>query len=100
LSFVVTQSTLDIKVLNYIKDNLGFGKVFIQSSKQKTHRFIVQDFKNIFLICLLFNGNMVFPSRLARFLLFLSSFIKKLIKNSQSKIRPIKYCVHPSLNDG
>jgi hypothetical protein len=33
--------------------------------------------KNIFLICLLFNGNIVSPARKARFLTFLSSFNEK-----------------------
>jgi hypothetical protein len=54
LSFVVVQSTNDIQILNYIKDTLGFGRVVVQSSKLKTHRFIVSDIKNLFLICLLF----------------------------------------------
>lgn len=53
LSFVVTQSSSDLKVLNYIKDNLGFGRVIKQSIKQNTHRFVIQDFNNIYLICLL-----------------------------------------------
>lgn len=48
LSFVVVQSTNDVQVLNYIKDNLGFGRVVLQSSKLKTHRFIIQDIKNLF----------------------------------------------------
>nr|YP_009261993.1 GIY-YIG endonuclease [Chrysoporthe austroafricana]AMX22068.1 GIY-YIG endonuclease [Chrysoporthe austroafricana] len=57
LSFVVTQSSSDIEVLNYIKDNLGFGRVIKQSIKQNTHRFVIQEElapKNIYLICLLF----------------------------------------------
>lgn len=53
MSFVVTQSSSDLKVLNYIKDNLGFGRVIKQSIKQNTHRFVIQDFNNIYLICLL-----------------------------------------------
>jgi hypothetical protein len=71
----------------------------VQSSKQKTHRFIVQDTKNIFLICLLFNGNMVFPTRYARFLTFLSKFNEKLLKNNSTIISPLNNCVSPSLND-
>lgn len=99
LSFVITQSTSDVQILNYIKNNLGFGKVIIQSSKQKTHRFIVQDIKNLFLICLLFNGNMVFPTRNARFLTFLSFLNEKLLKKNQTPINPLNDCVSPSLND-
>lgn len=61
LSFVVTQSSSDLEVLNYIKNNLGFGRVIKQSIKQNTHRFVIQEElapffnkKNIYLICLLF----------------------------------------------
>ena len=100
LSFVVTQSSLDLDILNYIRDNLGFGKVIKQSIKQNTHRFIVQDIKNIHLICLLFNGNMVFPTRNARFLTFLSSFNERLIRKNLKTITPLDTCVLPSLQDG
>ena len=99
LSFVVTQSTLDIQCLNYIKDNLGFGKVIKQSVKQSTHRYVVQDNKNLFLICLIFNGNMVFPTRNARFLTFLSSFNEKQLKGGKILIEPMNTCVLPSLKD-
>ena len=60
LQFVITQSSSDVQVLNYIQTNLGFGKVIQQSKSNKTHRFIVQDISNILLLCLIFNGNMVF----------------------------------------
>ena len=99
LAFVITQSTLDIKCLNYIKDNLGFGKVIKQSVKQSTHRYVVQDKKNLVLICLIFNGNMVFPTRNARFLTFLSSLNEKLLKNGETIIEPLHTCVLPSLKD-
>jgi len=99
LSFVVTQSTRDIQCLNYIKDNLGFGKVIKQSVKQSTHRYIVQDIKNLYLICLIFNGNMVFPTRNARFLTFLSSLNEKLLKNNMTMIEPLHTCVLPTLKD-
>lgn len=100
LSFVITQSSTDIKSLNYIKDNLGFGKVIKQSVKQNTHRFIIQDIKNLYLICLLFNGNMVFPTRKARFLTFLSSFNEKLLKKKIVTITPLNNCLAPTLKDG
>lgn len=100
LAFVITQSTSDIQCLNYIKDTLGFGKVIKQSVKQSTHRYVVQDIKNLYLICLIFNGNMVFPTRNARFTTFLSSFNEKLIKSKVGMILPIYTCVLPTLKDG
>ena len=66
LQFVITQSSSDVQVLNYIKTNLGFGKVIQQSKSNHTHRFIVQDVSNILLICLIFNGNMVFYTKNSR----------------------------------
>jgi hypothetical protein len=78
---------------------LGFGKVIQQSKKQKTHRFIVQDTTNLLLICLLFNGNMVFPTRKARFHTFLSYFNEKLIKANKNPISISYHRVLPSLND-
>ena len=47
LLFVITQSTEDVKILHYIQNNLGFGKVIKQG--KRTSRFIVQDIKNIYL---------------------------------------------------
>jgi cytochrome c oxidase subunit 1 len=99
LAFVITQSTSDVKSLYYIKDNLGFGKIIKQSVKQNTHRFVIQDLQNIYLICLLFNGNMVFPTRKARFLTFLSAFNEKLLKKNLISITPLDICVTPSLKD-
>jgi len=91
---------MDVKSLYYIKDNLGFGKVIKQSVKQNTHRFVIQDIRNLYLICLLLNGNMVFPTRKARFLTFLSSFNEKLLKKNITTIAHLDVCVIPSLKDG
>jgi len=101
LSFVITQSSSDINVLNYIKTHLGFGNIYIQSINQKTHRFVIQDLKFLHLICLLFNGNMVFPSRNAKFLIFLSNLNAKLLKRKVNLdlVVPIFTCVLPSLDD-
>lgn len=99
LSFVITQSTTDIECLNFIKDNLGFGKVIKQSIKSNTHRFVVQDIKNLVLICSLFNGNMVFPTRNARFLTFLSAINERLLKKNMNTISHINNTILPSLND-
>jgi cytochrome c oxidase subunit 1 len=99
LAFVITQSTTDVKSLYYIRENLGFGTVIKQSVKQNTHRFVIQDIKNLYLICLLFNGNMVFPTRKARFLTFLSAFNEKLLKQNLNTITPLDTYVIPSLKD-
>jgi hypothetical protein len=98
-TFVITQSSVDVQVLTYIQQNLGFGTVGVASAKLKTHRYLVQDRTNITLLCLLFNGNMVLPTRSARFITFLSSFNEKLIKRNLTPISPITRNILPSLND-
>lgn len=64
LAFVITQSTSDIRVLNFIKETLGFGKVISQSAK--TSRYVTQSKKEIDIIISIFNGNIVLPSRALR----------------------------------
>jgi hypothetical protein len=43
---------------------------------------------------------MVFPTRKARFLVFLSYLNEKLLKKNLMTISPLDTCVTPSLKDG
>lgn len=72
LIFVITQSTKDVEILEYIQQVLGFGRVIKQG--KNTSRFIVQDYNNLYLIIHLFNGNIIFPSKYDSFELFLTKF--------------------------
>jgi hypothetical protein len=99
LQFLITQSTADVQVLYYIIKNLGFGKVIPQSKSSKTHRFIVQEVKNVSLICVLFNGNMVLPTRNARFLIFLATFNDMALRMKMDIVYPITETVLPTLQD-
>lgn len=65
LSFVITQDTRDIQVLNMIQRELGFGKIIKQ--EKTTSRFVVQDKKGLYLIAALFNGNLVTPTKMESF---------------------------------
>jgi len=80
-------------------ENLGFGKVIQQSKSIKTHRFIVQDISNIFLICLIFNGNMVFFTRNSRFLTFLSVYNDLALRMKLQIINPVFNTLLPTLQD-
>lgn len=99
LQFVISQNTLDVQVLYYIKEQLGFGTVIQQSKSDKTHRYIVQDINNLSLICSLFNGNIVFPTRNTKFLIFLAAFNDKALRSKIDKIEPISSTIVPTLND-
>ena len=90
LMFVITQSTVDIKVLHYIERELGFGRVIKQ--KHNTSRYIVQDIKSLYVLIKLFNGNLVFPSKQNSFYKFISHFNKishlETVYSINSLIRP------------
>jgi hypothetical protein len=72
--FVITQSTVDIQVLQYIQHTLGFGRINKQGPT--TSRYVVEDFASVTLLIALFNGNMVFPMKQASFALFLNAYNK------------------------
>jgi hypothetical protein len=78
LSFVITQDTRDIQLLYMIQKELGLGKVIKQG--KTTSRFIIQDKLGLYLIALLFNGNLVIPTKkesFKKFLLFLNKYNQK-----------------------
>uniref|UniRef100_UPI0028E0A214 hypothetical protein n=1 Tax=Perenniporia fraxinea TaxID=1350006 RepID=UPI0028E0A214 len=98
-SFVITQDTRDIQVLNMIQQNLGLGKVIKQG--KTTSRFVIQDKKGLYLIAVLFNNNLVTHSKIVnfnKFLILLNTY------NQKSKINFISIAkemrpVLPSLQD-
>jgi hypothetical protein len=73
--FVITQSTVDIQILEHIKQTLGFGRIIKQGPR--TSRFIVEDITNLTLLVTLFNGNLVFPLKQTSFALFYEAFNKR-----------------------
>jgi cytochrome c oxidase subunit 1 len=82
LCFVVIQGSPDVQVLHYIAEVLGFGKVIRQGSN--THRFVVQDKANIWLIVSLFNGNLVLPGKQLSFFSFLEAYNVWVVKGTMN----------------
>jgi hypothetical protein len=99
LKFVITQSSGDVKILYYIMTNLGFGKVIQHSKSNKIYHFIIQDISHIFLISLIFNGNMVFFTKYSRFLTFLSVYNDLALRLKLDLIIPILDTLLPTLQD-
>lgn len=97
LYFVIIQPITNINTLYYIKDNLGFGEV-IKSPKSKSIKFMVKDIKQLYVLAILFNGNMVFTSNTAKFHTFLSYLNKELIKLDVPVIIPDYNVALPSLS--
>lgn len=89
LSFVITQDTRDIQVLNMIQSNLGLGKVIKQG--KTTSRFVIQDQKGLYLIATLFNQNLVTYSKIKGFNKFLNS-----LNNYNEKGKIKFYSIDPS----
>ena len=99
LQFIVTQNSSDVQILYFILKNLGFGKVIQQSKSNNTHRFIIQNLKDILLICLIFNGNMVLFTRNSKFLMFLNAYNAIALRKNLETLTPIIDTVLPTLND-
>lgn len=99
LSFVITQSTSDIKILHFIQEILGFGKVISQSVK--TSRYVTQSKREIEIIISLFNGNTVLPTRQEKLDYFIKGFNIWITKGKikLNIIKPKKVSLVPSLNN-
>lgn len=94
-AFIVTQSTEDLVLLQYIRSNLGFGRIIQQSSH--CHRFVVQDKVGLSLITHIISGNIVFPTRT---LIFQPFRVNTLLTSKRlSPITPITKKVIPTLSD-
>jgi hypothetical protein len=99
LSFVITQSTDDESILQLINNKLGFGRIIKQG--KITSKYIVEDKKELELLNLLFNGNIVLPKKQQSFNEFLQLYNKKAIKGKiiLNQIKPIKSNILPDLSN-
>jgi hypothetical protein len=78
LYFVITQDSRDKQVLDFIQKQLNMGKVITQG--KTTSRYIIQDKLGLYLISLIFNGNIRTPGKLMHFNEFLKILNIKLQK--------------------
>ena len=100
ISFVISQDTRDIQVLNMIQKNLNFGKVIKQG--KTVSRYVVQDKIGLYLITLLFNGNLLTLNQINKFKKFLEN-VNNYNNNGRIKLPYIKlsdFSVKPTLRDG
>jgi hypothetical protein len=74
LEFKITQSNTDIQILYYIKKELGFGRVSLQDSKNKTYQFIVRDKEGLLKLINIFNGNLYLNKYNNKFKLFVDRY--------------------------
>jgi hypothetical protein len=81
LTFKVTQSSVDAQVLFYIKKELGFGSVTVQSQLNQTHQFRVRNKDNLLEIINIFNGNLRTKAKKAQFKSWLEAFNHKYATN-------------------
>lgn len=86
-------------VLKYIQSNLNIGNISELSKKDKTYKWYVNNRRDIILLSLIFNGNLVLPTKYGKFIIFLAKLNEKLLKNNESIIILKNYCKLPTLND-
>ena len=99
LAFVITQSTTDKQVLEFIQEIIGFGKVILQSAI--TSRYVTQNKKEIDILISIFNGNLVLPKRQETFDLFVKGF-NKWVTKGRILLEPVvvkNKPILPTLND-
>ena len=99
MSFIVTQSTTDIRILHYIRETLGFGKVIAQSIV--TSRYVTQNKKEIEIIISIFNGNTVLAKTKEKIVRFIKGFNIWVNKGSirLDAVNIINKTIYPSLNN-
>jgi len=81
LYFIITQQTRDKQVLEYIQKELNMGRVIVQG--KTTSRYIIQDKLGLYLISLIFNGNIRTPDKLRSFNVFLNNLNRNINKPSR-----------------
>lgn len=89
----------DLTILNIIKDELGFGDIIKQSRNSNNYKWYTKKESNLYLMGLLFNGNLTLPLRFVRFAKYLSILNEKLLKNNRSIIKIKNECKLPSINN-
>lgn len=89
----------DLTILNIIKDELGFGDIIKQSKNSNHYKWYTKKESNLYLMALLFNGNLTLPLRFVRFTKYLSILNEKLLKNNRSIIKIKNECKLPSINN-
>jgi len=88
LHFVITQDSRDKQVLDYIQKELNMGKVITQG--KTTSRFVIQDKLGLYLISLIFNGNIRTPDKLRSFNEFLKNLNVSIKKSRGRALKSLK----------
>jgi len=95
LFFCITQK--DVRVLHYLRSELGFGRVYFDNSN-KVGRYLVGDKENIERLCMIFLNNLVLSKVYARFFLWYSGFFQTSLNKNFPLLK--KELLKPSLKDG
>lgn len=99
LKIRITQGFKDKEILELIKNNLNMGGININSKKNQTYNWDVYKRRDIYLLCLLLNGNIVLPTRWIKFGIFLNKLNEFLLKNNEEIILLKNELLLPSLEN-
>ena len=99
LSFILIQGNSNLNLLTKIQNKLQMGNIIKQGPR--VHRLIINRREHIKLIILLFNGNILLPSRKIQFNKFLTAFNLNHNKSHHNGVTPsvgdpqeIKYIIN------
>lgn len=99
ISIIILLNENNINILKYILFNLNIGLILLHSKKDNLYRWIVNKRRDIYLLVLLFNGNITLPLKYIKFNILLIKLNDKLLKNNEIIILLKPYCKLPTLND-
>lgn len=95
VSFILIQGVDNVDILHKIKNTLNMGSIIKQGPR--VYRLIVNVREDIRLLILLFNGNIILPSRKSQFHLFLTAF--NALKRNNEPISYLTSNLKPTLDD-
>ncbi|CAK7920264.1 putative LAGLIDADG endonuclease (mitochondrion) [[Candida] anglica] len=97
LAIRVTQK--DKEMLKYMQKEFGFGSVMAQNKEKSMYKWVMTKKREMYMMCLLLNGNLVLPIRYIKFSEFMAKLNIKLVKNNEEILTLKNYCKLPTLKD-
>lgn len=97
LQFILVQGSVNKVLLDNVYSILRLGRVLKQGIR--THRLVIQRREQLELILILFNGNIMLPSKKTQFNKFFDAFYKKKQINGGQALAYVKTNIRPSKFD-
>lgn len=90
----------DERFIVYLHSKINVGTIRAISLKKGIYRWQTKKVREVYLLCLLFNGNLVFPENALKFKAYLEKVHKSLFFKNEKRIKFNRECVLPKFNNG